>query len=292
MDDGCPHGSARIAAEIAASHPLGNRVRVLSLAETLPSNAPPLRNLQSADDSRKGGAIILGAMTAIEEGARAVIYTDADNSVHLGQIGLLLEPYLTRGAPVVLGDRKHADSVLVKDAARWGVGIAILRHMQRMAGREIFSRGILDTQAASKLYDAKILSKIIQSPSVYDFSFDTDWILAALAAGEPIEQVPFAFIDSFAESASITQGPMTTWETLLFGLCIAVKRHGFAEGPAAEMISVINDEIKGHEDLDRIINLIPKELEGASDSDFGNPDVMSPASLRTWLREVLNPSHP
>lgn len=132
----------------------------------------------------------------------------------------------------------------------------------------------------------------IRSPSVYDFSFDTDWILAALAAGEPIEQVPFAFIDSFAESASITQGPMTTWETLLFGLCIAVKRHGFAEGPAAEMISVINDEIKGHEDLDRIINLIPKELEGASDSDFGNPDVMSPASLRTWLREVLNPSHP
>lgn len=289
VDDGCPHGSARIASEIANSHPLGDRVRVLSLADALPSDTPPLRNLQSADDSRKGGAIILGAMTAVEEGARAVIYTDADNSVHLGQIGLLLEPYLTRGTPVVLGDRKHADSVLVKDAARWGVGIAILRHMQRMAGREIFSRGILDTQAAFKLYDADVLSRIIQSPSVYDFSFDTDWILAALAAGESIEQVPFAFIDSFAESASITQGPMTTWETLLFGLCTAVKRHGFAKGPAAEMISVIEDEIQGHEDLEKIINLIPHELKGASDSDFGSPDVMSPASLRTWLQRVLEP---
>lgn len=290
VDDGCPHGSARIAQEIADSHPLGDHVQVLSLADALPSDAAPLRNLQSTDDSRKGGAIILGAMTAIENGARAVIYTDADNSVHLGQIGLLLEPYLTRATPVVLGDRKHPDSVLVKDAARWGVGIAILRHMQRMAGREIFSRGILDTQAAFKLYDANVLEKIIQSPSVYDFSFDTDWILAALAAGETIEQVPFAFIDSFAESASITQGPMTTWETLLFGLCTAVKRHGFAKGPAAEMIAVIEEEIQGHEDLERIINLIPKELEGASDADFGNPDVMSPASLRSWLREALGSS--
>ena len=288
VDDGCPHGSARIAAEIAATHPLGDRVRVLSLPDALPTSEGPLRNLASADDSRKAGAIILGAKAAIEDGAKAVIYTDADNSVHLGQIGLLLAPFLDHGRKVVLGSRKHPDSVLVKDAARWGVGIAILRHMQRMAGQAIFSRGILDTQAAFKLYESELLSQIMETPTIYDFSFDTDWILAALARNETIEQVPFAFIDSFAESASITQGPMTTWETLLFGLCKAVRRHGFAEGPAADMVTLIEEEIHGHEDLERIINLLPPELEQAGDTDFGNPAVMSPERLRQWLREALD----
>jgi hypothetical protein len=140
-----------------------------------------------------------------------VLYTDADVSVHLGQIGLLLQPYLERGTRVVLGDRKHPEAVLVKQEGRWDIGIKALRHMQRMVGRAVFSRGIHDAQAAFKLYEADLLSEIIADPTVYDFSFDSDWILAAIARGETIETVPFAFIDSAAESASIAQGPMTTW---------------------------------------------------------------------------------
>ena len=287
VDDGCPHGSGRIASELASAHPLGKQVSVLSLEDALPTDSGPLCQLASANDSRKGGAIILGAMQAIEDGAKAVIYTDADNSVHLGQIGLLLQPFLEGNKHVVLGNRKHPDSVLVKDAARWGIGIAILRHMQRMAGAAIFSRGILDTQAAFKLYESELLRQIIETPTVYDFSFDTDWILAALSRGETIEQVPFAFIDSFAESASITQGPMTTWETLLFGLAKAVDRHGFAEGSAAEMTALIQNEIRDHRDLERIIDLLPPELEGAAESDYGNPELMSPEALRQWLRATL-----
>ena len=114
---------------------------VLSLADALPASEGPLANLASADDSRKAGAIIMGAMAAIDDGADAVIYTDADNSVHLGQIGLLIQPYVDNGVPVVLGDRKHADSVLVKEGARWGIGIKVLRHMQRMIGHAVFSQG-------------------------------------------------------------------------------------------------------------------------------------------------------
>ena len=288
VDDGCPHGSAKIAKSVMEDHPLRERVCVLSLSESLPVDKGPLRNLENADNSRKAGAIILGAMRAIEDGAQAIIYTDADNSVHLGQIGLLLEPFLEWRRQVVIGNRKHPQSVLVKDAARWGKGIKTLRHMQRMAGKAIFSRGILDTQAAFKLYGSDVLNKIIATPTVYDFSFDTDWILAALAEGLEIEQVPFAFIDSFAESASITQGPMTTWETLLFGLAKAVRRYGFDEGPASEMCAVIEDEIRDYRDLENIINLLPPELEGASDETLGDPNTMAAENLRNWLRKTLN----
>ena len=230
VDDGCPHGSGRIARELAAGHELGERVRVLSLAEALPAAQGPLKALASADDSRKGGAILFGCAEALAAGADAVIYTDADSSVHLGQIGLLLQPFVAEGATAVLGDRKHARSVLVKEADRWGVGIKVLRHMQRMIGQAVFSRGILDTQAAFKLYERELLARIIADPTVFDFSFDTDWILAAIRREARIAQVPFAFIDSAAESASIAQGPMTTWETLLFGLIRATRRHGLCTG--------------------------------------------------------------
>ena len=284
VDDGCPHGSGEIARRVASEHPLGDKVSVLSLADALPASDGPLHDLASADDSRKAGAIILGAMGAINDGSDAVIYTDADNSVHLGQIGLLLQPYIDAGAPVVLGDRKHADSVLVKEGARWGIGIKVLRHMQRMIGHAVFSQGILDTQAAFKLYDSSLLKEIIAEPTVYDFSFDTDWILAALKRGVDIRQVPFAFIDSAAESASITQGPMTTWETLLFGLEKQVRKYGFAEGDAAAMGEVLREEIKDYRDLEKVIDHLPPELEAAGEEDFGNPAVMSADAMRSWLR--------
>lgn len=287
VDDGCPHGSGAIAKRVASEHQLGDRVTVLSLSDVLPANDGPLAHLASADDSRKAGAIIMGAMSAIDDGADAVVYTDADNSVHLGQIGLLLQPYVDAAVPVVLGDRKHSDSVLVKEGARWGIGIKVLRHMQRMIGHAVFSQGILDTQAAFKLYESKLLKEMITEPTVYDFSFDTDWILAALKRGVDIEQVAFAFIDSAAESASITQGPMTTWETLLFGLEKQVRKYGFAEGDAAAMGAVLREEIKDYRDLEKVIDHLPPELEHAGEEDYGDPAIMSPEALRRWLQDRL-----
>ncbi len=287
VDDGCPHGSARIARTIAAADPLAARVSVLALADALPAESGPLRDLPSVDASRKAGAVMLGCERAIAEGADVVIYTDADNSVHLGQIGLLLRPFVDRGARAVLGSRKHPDSAVVKEAARWGIGIKVLRHMQRMIGHAVFSRGILDTQAAFKLYERTLLREILEAPTVYDFSFDTDWILACLSRGEAIEQVPFAFIDSAAESASIAQGPMTTWETLLFGLTRAVRRHGFCTGHAAEMAAVLEDEIADHRDLEKLIDRLPPELERAGEGDYGDPRCMSPEALRAWIRATI-----
>ena len=283
VDDGDPHASGRLAAEIAASEPIGAKVRVLWLADALPAAAGPLAGLASVDDSRKGGAVIHGCTQALADGVDAVVYTDADVSVHLGQIGLLLQPYLERGTRVVLGDRKHPDAVLVKQEGRWGVGIKALRHMQRMLGRAVFSRGIHDTQAAFKLYQADLLGEIIADPTVYDFSFDSDWILAAIARGESIETVPFAFIDSAAESASIAQGPMTTWETLLLGLVKAVRKHGL---PGDEdMARVIDEEIHDARDLELLIDHLPAELEAAADAALGDPALMSPARMQAWIQE-------
>jgi len=283
VDDGCSYHSGKIAQEIANKHLLGDKVRVLFLSEAVPTDSGPLKELKSADNSRKAGAIILGCIQAISDGKDAIIYTDADSSVHLGQIGLLLRPFVDDNYRVVLGNRKDPDSVLVKEEGRWGIGIKLLRHMQRMVGQAIFSRNILDTQAAFKLYERNLLQQIIETPTVFDFSFDTDWILAAIGMGEPFAKVPFAFIDSFAESASITQGPMTTWEVLLMGLVKAVRRHDVPHNE--EMARVLEEEIQSSADLDVLIHHLPPELANADPGMIGNPEVMSPEAVQTWIQQ-------
>lgn len=283
VDDGCPHGSAALAQKIMATHPEQKNVTVLHLSEAIPVENGPLKNLKDVNDSRKGGAVIYGCMQALKDGVDAVIYTDADNSVHLGQIGLLLKPYIEGKSKVVLGNRKDKQAVLVKQENRWGIGIKVLRHMQRMIGDAIFSRGILDTQAAFKLYDATLLKEIIKEPTVYDFSFDTDWILATIAMEEPFEKVPFAFVDSFAESASIVQGPMSTWLTLLKGLTAAVRRHNLKHNKT--MARVLDEEINSAKDLDALIDHLPQELVDIKDSALGNPDILSPEKLQIWIKE-------
>ncbi len=292
VDDGCPDHSGALAAEIAAAMDASDRVRVLHLEEALPAATGPLRRLAGAADSRKGGSIILGAMTALEDGVDAVVYTDADNSVHLGQLGLLLRPLVDDGATVVLGNRRHPEAVLVKDAARWGIGIKNLRHMQRMAGVAIFSRGIHDTQAAFKLYEAGILRRILADPVVFDFSFDTDWIAAFLAAGKTFTQVPFAFLDSASESATAKQMPMTTWETLLKGLVASLRHHDLLPTPESRaMADVIDEEIQDYKDLDAIIDHLPPELGDAGEDDYGDPAVMSAEAMQAWIRTRRAAAH-
>ena len=284
VDDGCPHASFDIANRIANTSLQHTKIKVLKLSDGIKYSHGPLGNLQHVDDSQKGGAIIYGCLQALEDNVDAVLYTDADNSVHMGQLGIILQPFIEQHAQVVLGNRKHPMSVLVKQEQRWGIGIKTLRHMQRMVGTSIFSKGISDTQAAYKLFSREALFCILAKPSVFDFSFDTDWILAAMQHKLKIETIPFAFVDSVTESASITQGPMTTWLTLLQGLVTALRAREIDYNE--EMAQVIDTHVKTADDLDAIIDLLPDELLHAEDRELGNESLMSPQTLSTWLAKV------
>ncbi len=281
-DDGDPDDSAAVAERRAATHRLADHVTVLRLSEAVPAESGPLRHLASVDDSRKGGAVVLGATRALEDGCDAIVMTDADNSVNLGQAGLLVDPF-SRGTEVAIGDRKHPEAILVKAEARWGPGIVVLRHMQRMVGRALFSRGLRDTQAAFKLYGRAALTDILDDPSTYGFAFDSDWLYGAIAGGHSIETVPFAFVDSFEESASLAQGPMTTWESLLRGLVAAARARGVDHDE--EMAAVVDDHASAGE-LERVVREVPRELQHAGDEELGKPELMSPQQLRAWLETL------
>lgn len=283
IDDGSPDDDWATATEMATGHDSGDRVLVLRLSEAIPTQVGPLADLTTTNDSRKGAAMVLGAQRGLDDGMDAVVLTDADNSVDLGQLGLLLGPFVA-GAGVVIGDRKHPDAVLRKADARWGPGILVLRHMQRMVGRALFSRGINDTQAAFKLFGRDALTDILAAPSTYGFSFDPDWLYGALAGGHDIVTTPFAFVDSFAESASLAQGPMTTWESLLVGLAASARARGADHD--VDMAALVDDHSSAVHLRQIIVADPPEALARANPSDLGDPAILSVADLRAWLDEV------
>lgn len=282
VDDGDPENSAQVAEKMVESHRLKNKVNVSSLKDYIPADSWPLKGLSSVNDSHKGGAMLLGASQALAANCEAIVLSDCDNSVDLAQSGLLLKPFCD-GSDVVLGDRKKESSLLVKQEARWGPGIVVLRHMQRMVGFELFSRGINDTQAAFKLYQKNAFEYIFHTPSTYGFSFDSDWLYASIEGHLTFESVPFTFIDSFEESASITQGPMSTWESLLKGLVASAR--GRNANYNKEMAEVI-DKYGNQKNLEVIIEKVPEQLNGVPSDMLGDPEIMSPEELSNWISSI------
>lgn len=285
VDAQCPQGSGNIAEKILSDHPLADKATILYLKNALPCDKGPLSFLENPKCTGKGASIMLGCKNALDKGFDACIYTDADNSVHLGQIGLLLKPYLKKKADVVLGDRKSDESVLVKQEARWGPGVILFRHLQRRLAKVILDQGIQDTQAAFKLYDKKVLKKIFMNPVSFEFAFDTEWIMISIKEDEKIVKVPFAFIDSFEESASQIQGPMNTWLNLLQGLVRQLEAHNIDHDK--EFAQIVKKYMNTKKNLQKLVVVVPPELEGKKTTEVGDPSIMPPAKITAWIKKVL-----
>ena len=119
VDDGCPEGSGRLAEEIIEREGLSQRARVLFLEEAIRDRLPVASPMTSTAESQKGGAIAYGMWDATRSPhpSHVVVFTDADLSTHLGQVGLLLEA-IESGFDVAIGSRREPESVVVKAGGR------------------------------------------------------------------------------------------------------------------------------------------------------------------------------
>ncbi|HXK52555.1 glycosyltransferase [Candidatus Nomurabacteria bacterium] len=285
VDDGCPHDSFGVAQKIVAQNKLEDHVKVIALQEGVDKS---FKGLSSVDESRKGGSIAYGASRAIEDGANIIIYTDTDLSVHLGQAGLLLTALLTNPSLVAaIGDRNLPGSIKIKDGVRWGKGVKFFRHIQRMVGKEIFSIGITDTQAAFKAFTAKAVKELIAKQKQFDFAFDTDWLLNTIQTfgQSSIKQVPVVFIDSDRESTSIQQEAdypgMKTWEQLLKGITQTVSSNpNTLDKDLVETIMGL-DALK----LAKLVTIVPPQLENVRNEDLGKIETMSPKDIVRFIKE-------
>ena len=153
-------------------------------------------------------SIVYGMWDAVhrnKEVRHIVIYTDADLSTHLGQVGALIEPIQDSGKKVAIGSRREPGSVVIKKAGRNNRGklfIYLWKQMIPVLGP------IIDTQCGFKAFDARIVPQIIDDMIESKFAFDIELLVrSALAEKDSIAKVPIAWIDSEAASTTTDLQP-------------------------------------------------------------------------------------
>lgn len=201
VDDGCPNGSGEIAREIVSEAGYRN-VDVLFLADAIKEGAPVAAELDDPSDSQKGGSILYGMYHASREDKEnhVVLYTDADLSTHLGQVGLLTKPILEEGFLAAIGSRREEHSVVIKKSARNDRGKLFIYSWKRMLPE---LGHITDTQCGFKAFAGTIVQDIVAPSFEKKFAFDIELLLKTEnIKSKSIHRVPVAWIDSEAESTT------------------------------------------------------------------------------------------
>ncbi len=148
--------------------------------------------------SQKGGAIIAAAERIIREGAGdddILVYTDADISSNLEQIGLLLSS-LWHGADVSVSSRWNEESTVIGRSALAKISSWLYCFVVWL----FLGIDLSDMQNGFKAYRMRTVKAILPKVQDLTFSFDTEWLLWANILGFRIEESAIFWIDSTRES--------------------------------------------------------------------------------------------
>ena len=311
-DDGCPDrpSSADLMTDIAAAEGYpgnGHRsVTVLRLAELIGggiSISPAFDQLNSTEQSRKGGSILAGLATAVRTdpapangaGQHVVCYTDADLSANLAQLGSLAarvaagdtvagalgQRYGIEGAVLVRADGPVTEPHSTGDKP--DKIIVLFRHFVRALLIPSLAQ-VLDTQAGFKVFDGAALGPVIGQMTSFNETFDVELLihLAQLYGPRALAVEPIVFTEDFAATnfPSVEPGPrhlaMVHQVVELYDRLVAPIAP--VAGEAADLLTLLRTL-----DLDGYVTLI----EHLRAEDRGDPTLFD----RRWpvqhLRDIL-----
>lgn len=279
VDDGCPEGSGRIAEEIVESEHLWDKVEVRFLKDALRRGETPTLGLSSPDESQKGGAIIHGLWhSAKEEGSgdQIVVYTDADLSTHLGQLGTLIEPILDRQSDVAIGSRREPNSVVVKKGIRNDRGKLFIYLWKRMVP---VLGDVIDTQCGFKAFRRETLLDILDDLLEYRFAFDIELLMrASLRPGSTIRKVPIAWIDSEEASTTTDLQPYLPMLKAIAGMYRAYLPSDPGREEFASFIERLDEDR-----FERLISRIPPTILEREPFELGDYDGVTVDDLRSAI---------
>ena len=202
--NGCPENSGRLAQRILADRYSDAPARVLFLEEAIAQGVSVTRPMTAAADSQKGGSVVYGMAEAVtrKHARQVVVFTDADLSTDLGQVGLLIDGIVNQGADAAIGSRREPTSIVVKQGHR---NIRGKLFIYLWKGLIAPLNAVVDTQCGFKAFTAEVLPEILPDLIEKRFAFDIELLLRTeLRRPGSIVKVPVAWIDS--EAASTTTG--------------------------------------------------------------------------------------
>ena len=256
VDDGCPERSGEIAQAIVDARGLTGRVRVLFLEHAVDAGHPLTAGLTSTSDSQKGGSIQYGMGVAAEEDRgrhHVIVFTDADLSTHLGQLGLLVNPILREGFDAAIGSRREPLSVVIKGGARDTRGKLFIYLWKRLIPR---LSPIIDTQCGFKAFRADVADPIVRDTVEKRFAFDIELLLRTeLARSASIQRVPIAWIDS--EAASTTK-ELQPYLAMLRSI-VAISGRYLPPDPRAAKFAALIDSLDA-DSWSRLASRVPRAI--------------------------------
>ena len=257
VDDGCPSNSGKIAQNIIDEANLKN-VKVIFLQNAIDNKLQILKELNNTDESRKGGAIIYGIWDATQNSKHKnhnIIFTDADMSTNLGQIGLLLDPIINDDKLVSIGSRREKQSILIKKGNRNDRGKIFIYIWKKLIPNLHY---IIDSQCGFKAFRRDVLVEIFKSNVVETkFAFDIELLLKAeLIRKNCIAKVPIAWIDSDKSSTTTDLDP---YLDMLKSISKIYRTTLTANDQSDQFASLVEDMTQ--EQFDKLLNNIPDEIK-------------------------------
>ena len=280
IDDGDPKQSGKIAQNILSEKFTGKNVRVLFLENAIQQMLSVTYPMQSTDESRKGGAILYGMWEAIQKPKpnHIIVYTDADLSTHLGQVGLLIDPIVHQGKDAGIGSRREKESVVLKTGSRNNRGkLFIYLWMQILP----ILNTIVDTQCGFKAFTSETVERIISDMLEKQFAFDIELLLKTEThRRNSIAKIPIAWIDS--EAASTT----THLQPYLPMLQSVVKMYHkyLPENPRSQEFADFVHSLT-EQKWNQLLDIIPEDIISREPSEFKDFQGVQAAELKMLLSE-------
>jgi glycosyltransferase involved in cell wall biosynthesis len=276
VDDGCPMESGKIAQQIIREHDIGDNVKVLFLEEAIRDGMEVARPMVNTDASQKGGSIAYGLWYAVqhcEQANHIVVYTDADLSTHLGQVGLLLDGIINKGKDVAIGSRREKASVVIKKGVRDSRGKLFIYLWKRMIGQLNY---IVDTQCGFKAFKADAIRPIVGNLIEKKFAFDIELLLRAeLNRKDAIAKVPIVWIDSEAGSTTTELQP---YLSMLKAIAKIYRAYLPPDDIAQEYAGFI--ESMDGDNWQKLVENIPIEIDKRAPVEFGSYDEVTVSDLK------------
>lgn len=160
----------------------GSSDGTVSLVESMMSDMPALRYLESESNRGKGHAVRIGMLEAIGE---VRLMCDADGSMPPEEMPKLFRPIFSGAADVAIGSRYAEGASSDVEQPAWRV--AWSRLANRIIQRSLVD-GILDTQCGFKAFSAKAANAIFSQATIDGWSFDLEVLALAKGLGFIIEE--------------------------------------------------------------------------------------------------------
>lgn len=148
-----------------------------------------LRVLEAPKNGGKGSAVRRGMLAA---NGRYVLFSDADNSTPIEEVGVLLAKLRDEGYDVAVGSRaaegaQEAKKSLLRQSMSNG-----LRWMVKNGLRI----GVRDTQCGFKMFTRDAAQRLFTAQTIMGFSFDLEILYLAAKFKYKIAEVPVHWVDA------------------------------------------------------------------------------------------------